>query len=90
MVDVYVDDKPDADHRVTHLYVWVSINDDGSEGIIASDLEILPGIVRHTPLMASKRTTAERLQPMAEKAAALARKAGRTMRIELRIFVHLP
>jgi hypothetical protein len=65
-----LDIPPPPEQRVNHLFVWIMLNDDGSEGIISADMPMEMGM-RHSPLMSSKRDVAMRLRPIAERIAAL-------------------
>jgi hypothetical protein len=80
------DDPPPPHQRITRLYAWVAIHDDGGEGILSADLPFPGEGRRHMPLISSKRSTAQMLESLARKIAADAGKAGKPVRCELRIF----
>lgn len=64
------------EQRVHEIFVWVAINPDGSEGIIATDM---------VPLFTSRRHVAEgALRKTAEMLRTEGRKIGVEFRIELR------
>lgn len=85
MADLYIDQKPDPEQRITELHVWVAIYGDGSEGIISADATIA-GQLRHMPLMSSKLGTAHVLRPLAQRSAAMGAESDHEIRIELRTF----
>lgn len=51
-------------HVITELWIWVTTEADGSEGILAASGLVLPE--HFTPLMSSKRHVAEGLGAVAE------------------------
>jgi hypothetical protein len=68
--DTLIDIPPPPDQRITQLFVWIMLNDDGSEGIVSADMPMEMGM-RHSPLMSSKRETAMKLRPIAERIGSL-------------------
>ena len=85
----YIDNAPDSSQRITVLHVWVSILEDGSEGIVSADLPF-ETVTRHMPLLSSRYTTAVALRPLAENIRDEAlHQAGRVMRVALRTFTLL-
>jgi hypothetical protein len=86
MSDSLLDIPPPPDQRVTQLFVWLMINEDGSEGIVSADLPMEFG-TRHAPLFTSKRETAEKLRPIAERVGLLtSEERGKPVTIVLRTF----
>jgi hypothetical protein len=87
MTDTLLDIPPPPDQRITQIFVWLLIDTkDGSEGIISHDLPMAMG-TRHAPLMASKRATAMKMQPIAERvASATSTERGRPIETVLRTF----
>jgi hypothetical protein len=86
MSDALLDIPPPPDQRVTQLFVWIMINDDGSEGIMSHDLPFAMG-TRHAPLMTSKREAAEKMRPIAERVGLLtSEERGKPVTIVLRTF----
>ncbi len=86
-MDIYVDHQPPPHQRIEQLHVWIATYEDGSEGIVSGDIEMVPGLIRHIPIMSSKRHVAEGLKPLAERAAEMGREHnGKGMTIELRTF----
>lgn len=85
----YVDMPPPAEQRISELWAWVATHASGGEGIMSADLPMPAGIgTRHVPLIASKRDTAEKLEPLARKIQRAAmHKADRLVSIRLARFV---
>ena len=71
---------PGNETKIERLYAFMSIDEQGRNGIVAS---ILPGL-GSTPLVTGKRSLAERMIPMAED---IAKKTGKT--IGLFVFARL-
>lgn len=77
---------PDPGKRIEMLYLWIAIHPNGAEGIIAADLEVMPGEIRHTPLMNSRRDSAEAMRPIATSLGAA---SDPPVRVELRAFARV-
>lgn len=61
----YVDLPPNQDQHISMLHVWISLNNDGSEGIFSADMPLPNGLgTRHIPLMSSNMETAKALGRM--------------------------
>jgi hypothetical protein len=56
--------EPTPGQRVTELHCWIATYADGSEGIIAANA----GELGMTPLLSSRRATAERMATLADNA----------------------
>jgi hypothetical protein len=63
---LYLDVPPEPDQRVIEIHAWIATHADGSEGIVSADIPMPMGM-RHSPLLSSKRTVAEKLEPLARK-----------------------
>jgi hypothetical protein len=72
--------EPTPGQRITELHCWVATYQDGSEGIIAGGLEGL-GM---TPLLSSRRETAEKLEAKAREAMQLTK--GQVVSVRLVTF----
>jgi hypothetical protein len=66
-----LDIPPPPTQRVNQLFVWIMINDDGSEGIMSHRMAQHDGELAHMPLMSSKREVAMKLRPIAERIGSL-------------------
>jgi hypothetical protein len=74
MTDTLLDIPPPPNQRITQIFIWVMINEDGGESIMSHDMpmeEVVFG-TRHMPLMSSKRDVAQKLRPIAEHICSLA------------------
>jgi hypothetical protein len=65
MVDVLIASVPTPGQFIRELHLWIATYADGTEGIVGGNLGM--GM---TPLMSSRRATAERLAALAERARA--------------------
>ena len=63
---------PPNETKIERLYAFLSIDEEGRNGVVAS---ILPGL-GSTPLVTGSRTVAHKMIPMAEK---VARESGRAI-----------
>lgn len=82
---------PAANKRVDELHIWIAIQPDGGEGIMATDLPYgLPGHIRHLPLMSSNRDTAEAMSDVAHQVQAHAAQQGQFITIQLRTYIRKP
>lgn len=80
-----VADPPDG-YKITELFAWVAVYPNGGEGIISMDMEMPMGI-RHVPLVTASRSLAERMKPVADKAAQMSGVANsRIMRAKMKHF----
>lgn len=77
---------PEPEKRIEMLYLWIAIHPNGAEGIIAADLEVMPGVIRHTPLMNSRRDGAEAMRSIA---IGLGESSDPPVRVELRAFARV-
>lgn len=83
MAETFLDLPTPEDQRISRLYCWVTIHEDGSEGIPAHSMP--DGSMM--PLITSKRRVAETaLRRFAETVSAASARAGKPVRLELRIF----
>lgn len=72
---------------VQELFVWIAIKDDGSEGVMAAEIDMGTGDLRFTPLMSSKREIAEGpVASIARHVQEASAERGAPYRIELRHF----
>lgn len=79
---------PPASPPFTELFVWIAHHADGSEGILAADLEPVRGVKRHMPLMNGHRDMAERMTNRAKAIQSSSQHTKhRIVRVELRRFV---
>jgi hypothetical protein len=87
-LDTLLDIPPPPTQRVQQLFVWITIDPEtGAEGIMSHTMPMEDGMVRHLPLMSSKREVAEKLRPIAERIASLASsERGRPIACVLRTF----
>jgi hypothetical protein len=63
-------DNPLQPAPITEIFLWIGVGENGSEGLIASDFPIPPGVTRHMPLMSSDHELAKVMRPLAEEIAA--------------------
>lgn len=87
----FVNKPPPADKRVDEIHIWIATHANGGEGVMAADMPYgLPGHVRHVPLMASSRATAERFSDLAHELQSIAAREGEFITLELRSFIRKP
>ena len=83
MTDKVIGSDPTQGQFIRELHVWIATYPDGTEGIVAGGLEGL-GI---TPLMSSRRATAESLESQARRAQrAVMHQANRIVSLRLVTF----
>lgn len=71
-------DPPNVLPRITQIWVFVSIADDGSEGICAAPLMGAGSLI---PLIAADEARLESLRPIAAKMATLTKKTKKTIKL---------
>lgn len=85
MIDVLYDLEPERG-QVSEVHIWIGVHADGREAMLSADMPMFGG-TRHTPLMSSRRSTAEALAPLARQVQRAAMHGSdRFIRIELRTF----
>ena len=85
MTDMLVDGP--GSPPILEVSIWIGHNQDGTESVMVVDLDIVPGITRHMPLMATRRDLAEKFREIAEHVMKLSRHAStEIVRLELRTF----
>jgi hypothetical protein len=82
---VVINDTPGSP-PMTEVHIWIGHYQDGTEGMLAADMEVMPGILRHMPLMHSRREIADAAGDLARRIQEASPAGHRIVRIELRTF----